>query len=425
MNSIYNKTIIVIVSAFSSGAMLSRLFHGRGYPCVHVTTRREWEIKRLQTYFDADSFIKNYVLNGEEDIAFVVDELKKFNVKAILPGCESGVRLADTLCQYFSVPKNDYHLIDARRNKYHMIDAIKKCHLLCAEQFKSDNLAAVLEWYKNHGKVRVVVKPLSSSSSDSVFYCHNEAEIQQAFQAIHNQLDMYNNQNSEVLIQEFLAGDEFIVNTVSRDGVHYVTDIWQGFSENIDMVSNDSYADLVHRETLIHQQLSSYTMKVLDALAIKNGAAHSEIRMTSKGPCLIETGARLAGKVNFASIESIYGYSQLSLTVEAMIEPELFKKRPIAVSSPTRYARYVYFFSNVEGDIVCEPDLSAMLAIDGVESVTFSLAKGDKLRRTSKSYRSPRPGYAYLIADTQEQLERDYAALRLVEQKLYSSILDD
>ncbi|WP_155256601.1 hypothetical protein [Salinispora pacifica] len=32
--------------------------------------------------------------------------------------------------------------------------------------------------------------------------------------------------NEAVLVQEFLTGDEFVVNTVSRDGVHRFTDVW-------------------------------------------------------------------------------------------------------------------------------------------------------------------------------------------------------
>ena len=62
------KEIIVIVSAYSSGAMLPKLFSGRGYACVHVTTRREWDIKRLRAYFDERVFINNIILDDEDPI---------------------------------------------------------------------------------------------------------------------------------------------------------------------------------------------------------------------------------------------------------------------------------------------------------------------------------------------------------------------
>ena len=92
-------------------------------------------------------------------------------------------------------------------------------------------------------------------------------------------------------------------------------------------------------------------------------------------------------------------------------------------SRAMKFARYVYFFSDCDGVIQHDPDLSAMFAIESVVSINFAFAKCDQLRRTSKAFRSPRPGYAYLVADTQAQLERDYLLLREAEKNLYVSLL--
>jgi len=40
-----------------------------------------------------------------------------------------------------------------------------------------------------------------------------------------------------VVVQEYLEGDEYIVNTVSREGKHFVTDIWCGYSRQNDKIS--------------------------------------------------------------------------------------------------------------------------------------------------------------------------------------------
>ena len=50
------KNIIIIVSVYSSGALLAPLFNGRGYSCIHLTTRREWDIKRLRSYYREEEF---------------------------------------------------------------------------------------------------------------------------------------------------------------------------------------------------------------------------------------------------------------------------------------------------------------------------------------------------------------------------------
>lgn len=436
MSLTYNKTIIVIVSAYSSGGVrLPQLFAGRGYDCFHVTTRREWEVAWVHHYFNEKHFIKNFILDEEGDLSSLLAELKKYDVKAILPGCESGVPLADALLQHVDLPKNDFSLTQARRNKYLMIETIKKHGLSYLEQCKSSELDEILQWYHLNGaarvserygektRERVVVKPLSSASSDGVFYCHNAEELTKAFNTVINTKDVFGDTNNEMLVQEFIPGDEFIVNTVSCDGLHHVVDVWKGISHDANKVSNDIYAELVHANTDDHDQLSQYVKKVLDCLGIRNGAAHAEIRLTPNGPCLIEVGARMAGKVDFAVIENIFDCSPLSLSCEAALEPTIFKQR--VIKAPAKFARYVYFFIDREGLIKRDPDLSMLYTIKSVASVTFAFKKGEILTATSKAFKRKRPGYAYLVADTKEQLEQDYVALRTAEQALYSSILDE
>lgn len=422
MSMSYNKSVVVIVSAFSSGgARLPQLFAGRGYNCVHVTTRREWEMKWVHNYFDGNHFIKNYIIDDDRDVESLLIDLKKHEVKAILAGCESGVSLTDRLLQSFSLPNNDFSLSAARRNKYLMIETIKQHGLSHIEQCRSDKLCDILDWFRMKQRDRVVIKPLSSASSDGVFYCHTADEIANAFNSIIHTKDVFGDTNNDVLVQEFIPGDEYIVNTVSCDGLHQVIDIWKGVSNDANLVSNDIYAELVHADCCEHKQLTQYVIKVLNCLGILNGAAHAEIRLTPKGPCLIEVGARMAGKVDFAVIDSIFDCSPLSLSVEAALEPVTFKQR--VVKSPNKFARYVYFFTDKEGLINHEPDLSMLYCIDSVVSVFFAFKKGEMLKRTSKAFKGKRPGYAYLVADTKEQLERDYLCLRVAEQQLYSAIL--
>jgi hypothetical protein len=423
VNTRIQKKIIIIVSAYSSGAALAPLFIGRGYSCIHITTRSEWENENLNTYYQEADFIKNIILDDNEPIQKILTSLKKYDVKLILAGSEPGVTLADHLSEHFDVPKNDFKLSPARRNKFLMIDAVKNYGITHANQIKSGNLNDILQWVKESVYKKTVLKPLSSSASDSVFYCRTYEEIENAFHVIINNKDRYAKINKEVLAQELIDGDEYIVNTVSRDGLHFIVDIWKGVSMDKEIVSSDSYADLIYPHSDEFIKLSDYTKKVLNALGIKNGPAHSEVRISSRGPCLIETGARLAGKVDFSAIDEIYGYSQNSLTIEALLEPDVFKRRLTSTSLPKKHARYVYFSSDQEGFITNDPDFSDMLNIQSIFELNFTLKKGQQLRKTSKSLRSPRPGYCYLIADNTLQIEDDYIALRKAERELYTSML--
>lgn len=427
MKTQIQKNIIIIVSAYSSGEFLAPLFNGRGYSCIHVTTRREWDMTEWRSYYRSEQFADNIIIDSDADIEKLVEKLKKHSVQLIIPGCESGVSLSDKLSQYFNVPKNDYTKSIARRNKFAMIDTIKNHGLLHADQMKSNNVETIIKWFDDSGFEKIVLKPLSSGSSDGVFYCKNSNEITNAFSSIYGNQNKYNETNHEVLAQQFLDGDEYIVNTVSRDGFHLISDIWKGVSEDSSLVSNDIYADYIFPDTEEHRILSEYVKLVLDALGIHNGPAHSEIRLTSRGPCLIETGARLAGKVDFSVIENICGVSQISLTAEALLEPEVFKARTTLQHAllKNKSARYVYFSSNKEGIIKKDPCFDDMLEIESLMTLYFKLGKGEALRKTSKAFRSPRPGYAYLVSTDLDKLEKDCQKLRIAESNLYTSLLSE
>jgi hypothetical protein len=60
-----------------------------------------------------------------------------------------------------------------------------------------------------------------------VFCCTSEEEVKKGFDKINGAINGLGVVNEGVLIQEFLEGTEYVVDTVSRDGVSKVTAIWE------------------------------------------------------------------------------------------------------------------------------------------------------------------------------------------------------
>ena len=80
---------------------------------------------------------------------------------------------------------------------------------------------------------------------------------------------------------------EFIVDHVSCDGIHKTTMVWMyDFQEANGKKLCVGQVPIPH--TPIAEALIAYTRNCLDALSIRNGATHSEIILTSDGPCLVE-----------------------------------------------------------------------------------------------------------------------------------------
>ena len=70
--------------------------------------------------------------------------------------------------------------------------------------------------------LKCVVKPVQSAGSDDVFLCNDSDEAKIAFQRILGKRNGVGLVNDSVLCQEFLEGKEYVVDQVSRDGVHKV-----------------------------------------------------------------------------------------------------------------------------------------------------------------------------------------------------------
>ena len=73
---------------------------------------------------------------------------------------------------------------------------------------------------------------------------------------------------------------------VSRDGVHKTTMVWMyDFREANGAKVCFGQVPIPHT---MAEALIAYSRECLDALNIRNGATHSEIILTSDGPCLVE-----------------------------------------------------------------------------------------------------------------------------------------
>merc|ERR1719161_3394948 len=105
--------------------------------------------------------------------------------------------------------------------------------------------------------------------------------------------------NDAVALQEFLAGDEFIVDTVSKDGRHVCVAIWsQGKRRNLPwnptgIITTENR--LLQPAGELQQALVDYVFKVLDAFDYKHGPYQIQVTAPSRGPILIEVNCRMHG----------------------------------------------------------------------------------------------------------------------------------
>ncbi|MCZ4125228.1 ATP-grasp domain-containing protein [Streptomyces sp. H39-S7] len=403
--------VVAIVDGYSSGNFLPAAFTRLGARVVHVRSTPEWMTSMLLP--DVSNYIGDLVYEDEQSM---VRQLKELDVIAVIAGQEPGVPLADRLSELLGLATNGSDLSLARRDKYEMIEAVRKAGLLCAEQFKTADAGSAVDWAESLGSYPVVVKPLSSASTDGVSVCADADEVRRAVEQVLASRDIFDLPNREVLIQSYLDGDEYIVDTVSADGHRFAVGVWQ-YDKNLVNGKNIYDKDiLVSEDEAVVAELVAYVDTVLAALNIQHGPTHTEVKMTSKGPALVEVGARLNGNMNPEFHQICLGHNQADLIALAYARPEAFVERYGDRVYSRRQPAIVYNAPSVQEGTVRAINDDAVREIGALDTVYLAVVKvkpGGKVRRTIDLLTSPLR--IFMTGVTDEDITKDYR--RLVELK--------
>ncbi|MNL15511.1 hypothetical protein D3C87_1365000 [compost metagenome] len=217
------KKLAAIVDAYSTGRFLSAEFEKYGYKMVHVQSM-DPILEFDRGSFEPESFVANII---SKSIAQTASELEGMGVEFVVAGCESGVLLADELVHALGLQGNKLEKKEHRRNKYFMQVALRDAGIEYIESLQADSVEIAIKWFESRERLAVVVKPLDSAGSDGVFFCTTAAEISSAFKLLLNNVNSMGSVNKALIVQEKICGVQYIVNMVSYEGEHFVSDVWR------------------------------------------------------------------------------------------------------------------------------------------------------------------------------------------------------
>ena len=406
-----SSKICAIVDAYSSSNLYAPALKTLGYECIAIQGQAR-PTDLIAGSFRAEDFTEVLPFSG--DVAKLVSQLKKRNVQWIIPGMEMGLELADTLGEQMeSCFHNDPRTSHQRRNKFDMVEAVRAHGLRAAVQTKAQNLQDVLLWAREKNLWPLVVKPADSGGADRVLLCHNEQEIVQAVQGSLGSLGRQGRVVQEVVIQEFLRGTEYIVDTVSYQGHHRIANIWKYHRVAVNgaqfVYDTKELVSFEGQESLI-----DYAKAALDAVGLKNGPAHSEIMLTQQGPMLVEINARMGGSAAPLLNRECLGLGQLELMMDVMFHPERFLSSCDLPYKIKKHGLAVYFISSQEGKVVNPMAVERIKSLPSYFRLSLSNPPGTKLEKTVDMFTMP--GMVELVHEDPEQVQKDYAEIRKLEE---------
>ncbi|WP_338898161.1 ATP-grasp domain-containing protein [Streptomyces sp. TG1A-60] len=405
-----HRPVVAIVDAYSTASHLAPLFHDAGYDCLHVQSL-EQPPDVFGSSFRPGDFLATVVHRG--DTARTLAAVAPYAPVALLPGAEIGVELADALSEALGLRTNGTALSTARRDKFRMMETVKAAGVPAADQILATDLATLLDWYGEDDRT-VVLKPVRSALNDGVSFCGTAGEVRAAFEALVGADSALGLRNDAVVAQEYLVGAEYYVNTVSLDGEHYVCDVWKtqhlGVNGVRDLLGGSA---LMVRRGPEQDLLTEYAFSVLDALGIRNGPAHTELKLTPQGPRLVETGARVCGAMLPLLTRAAIGESQLEWTVLAYTDPEAFEARRHTEYEVSRHAVCVNMIAPEAGKLVGLPKMADLRALESFHDVLLKVRPGEEISRTVNDLTYPM--LVHLLHEVEGVVTHDYMTARYLD----------
>lgn len=415
MNS--EHKLAVVVDGYSSGAGFAKELIRMGWRCVHVQS--DFDIPRVYKYtFFPKDYEKNicFPQSPERNLALIQSLQPNF----IIPGAESGVELADRLSAFLKLPMmNDPTLILARRHKFHMHQRLKDIGLAHIDQYCSNDIQNLIIWAQKKNTWPLVVKPVNSAGGEGISYCHTINEVRYAAEEIlARPYNMLGYENKEVLIQEFLDGEELVVNTVNLHGKPYLCELWH-YEKYMPNKNKSVYSTMRIIEYIPYQHdvVLEYAYAVMAALGIHNGPAHCEIKLTRRGPVLVECAARVMGaNLPFRLLNACVSKPQAIMNLLAYTHQALFLKRMKGSIQKKKKFIVVFLIAKQMGKVrAYSQAYDSIKKLDSFFSIKPAVIPGDILYKTV-DYETC-PGIVYLCHQDRQQLEADFTQLRSIEEK--------
>ena len=404
---------VVVVDGFSSGKFVAQRLNDEGCVLMHVASS-----DGLDSYYYKGferSIYEKMIVNT--DSGATLASVEKFKPQFIIAGAETGVLLADQLNGHFQLPyRNAIDKSTARRNKYEMIQCITQAQLPAARQFLAGTWQLAKGWINDLGRFPVVIKPVESAGADGVFICDDLQACQVAIGKLLGTTNKLNIANTQVLIQEFLAGVEYVVNMVSLDGAQLVTEVVR-YQKRRTATGGVLYDidELISSDCAEYSLLVDYTRAVVRSLGIRNGPTHAEVMLTGDGPKLVEIAARTDGILRPDVCGKTTGLGQIEAVVLSITAPDVFEQW-LAGPFDYRLLRHTYnvcLISHAQGRFKKDLFLGELLKLESFFDAVFYVEDGQPVGVTQDVF--SQPGTVYLVHADPGVIAADYHRIRVLE----------
>ncbi|KAL3914560.1 MAG: hypothetical protein SGARI_000059 [Bacillariaceae sp.] len=415
------KKIAVVITPYSTGCMVAQEIQKRGYLLIavwtigfaeHMKTHVPKACGRMDYFAEIDQ-----AETLEESKQRLMEAAKGHEIFCCFAGGEAGVDFADAFSEHLGVVSNGTE-IPNRRDKYVQQELIRKAGLRAVRQAGGTKLEEVESFLKTEA-YPIVLKPTESAGSDGVKLCYTYEEAAAHFNTLMKSQLVNGGECPSVLCQEFLKGDEYVIDHVSLNGVHKTVMLWV-YDKRKANGGDFVYFGMkpVDPTTEKAKILINYIRRTLDMLGIKNGPSHGEVMMTSEGPCLVEMNCRAHGGDGAwrpLALALTGGYSQVEASADSLCDAKAFGKLPDRPPYPFKAAgQVVMLVSFSKGKVKSAPGFEVLKMLPSCVHMDGLVQPGAEVDYTQDLITCI--GQMVVMHEDADIVKRDIEFIRLMEQ---------
>ncbi|MGZ5440800.1 MAG: ATP-grasp domain-containing protein [Thermoanaerobaculia bacterium] len=308
-------------------------------------------------------------------VASIIEVARRYGVAGIAPVLEFGMMPGVIAAAKLGFPACSVAAVRATRDKTAMRRALDRAGLRQIAHAACRTPEEASDFFTRTG-APIIVKPVSGSGSDGVMRVDRLSQLDEAWTLATTSLGF-----TGVICEQYIEGPEVSVEGYCLDGAFVPVAI-------TDKTTNEHFVEIGHDQPSrypadVQQRIFDYTARVLSVLGVTNGWTHTEVRLGSTDPQLmdpvvIETHTRRGG----ASIDTLTHHTTGVSTNDVMFDFAL-GIAPTARPRVTGGAAAVRFINGPPGviDSVDIPQLPER----GVDRVQIDLRPGESVQTRNAS----------------------------------------
>lgn len=228
-------------------------------------------------------------------------------------------------------------------NKYLMRKKFEEYNIPSAKYIKASELS------HDFGvalKYPLIVKPTDRSGSRGIYKIYSENDLQFAIEKAKRQ-----SFENDAIIEEYIEGEEYSVEYISYHGIHRFLALTKKYTTGDPNFIETGHVEPVNIEEKLLNNIKQIVEKALDSLEIRNGASHSEIKISEDSIRIIEIGGRMGGDCigsDLVKLSTGYDFVHMVIDVACGRKPKFLK------TVLPQYAMVKFIFGKKDFEILKE-----------------------------------------------------------------------